>query len=53
MNIVFDKKAKPYVQASQKGQIGVTLSCKWSVPFSKNTAGQKAAQRFIDFMLGW
>ncbi|KAG5538995.1 hypothetical protein RHGRI_019521 [Rhododendron griersonianum] len=40
-------------KASQKGQIGVILSCKWSVPFSKNTAGQKAAQRFIDFMLGW
>ncbi|KAI8545747.1 hypothetical protein RHMOL_Rhmol07G0062100 [Rhododendron molle] len=42
-----------HYMASQKGQIGVTLSCKWSVPFSKNTAGQNAAQRVIDFMLGW
>ncbi|KAL7234163.1 hypothetical protein ACSBR1_017704 [Camellia fascicularis] len=40
-------------KVSQKGEIGVTLSSKWFVPFSKNTANQKAAQRALDFLLGW
>ncbi|THG03572.1 hypothetical protein TEA_022949 [Camellia sinensis var. sinensis] len=40
-------------KVSQKGEIGITLSSKWIVPFSKNTANQKAAQRALDFMLGW
>ncbi|XP_059649063.1 beta-glucosidase 13-like isoform X2 [Cornus florida] len=40
-------------KASQKGQIGVTLSSKWYVPISQNVANQKAALRALDFQLGW
>ncbi|XAR54319.1 Beta-glucosidase, partial [Bertholletia excelsa] len=40
-------------KAYQKGQIGVTLSSKWFVPFSENEASLKAAQRALDFQLGW
>ncbi|KAA8520275.1 hypothetical protein F0562_014531 [Nyssa sinensis] len=40
-------------KASQKGQIGITLSSKWFVPISQNVENQKAAQRALDFVLGW
>ncbi|XP_052170081.1 beta-glucosidase 17-like isoform X2 [Diospyros lotus] len=40
-------------KASQKGQIGVTLSSKWYEPFSNDNVSQKAALRAVDFVLGW
>ncbi|OVA06648.1 Glycoside hydrolase [Macleaya cordata] len=44
---------KDKYQAYQKGKIGITLVCHWMVPFSKAKSNQDAAQRAIDFMLGW
>ncbi|XP_059645564.1 vicianin hydrolase-like isoform X2 [Cornus florida] len=46
---LYREKYKPY----QKGQIGVTLVTHWFVPISQSTTSRKAAQRAIDFMLGW
>jgi len=41
------------MQASQNGVIGITLVSHWFVPISNNKLDQNAAERAIDFMLGW
>ncbi|KAL2514181.1 Beta-glucosidase 17 [Forsythia ovata] len=46
---LYREKYKPY----QKGQIGIVLISHWFVPYSKRQADVKAAQRALDFMLGW
>ncbi|GLT36956.1 hypothetical protein SLA2020_113010 [Shorea laevis] len=40
-------------QASQKGKIGITLVCHWMVPYSNSKSNIAAAERALDFMLGW
>ncbi|KAA8515714.1 hypothetical protein F0562_018675 [Nyssa sinensis] len=40
-------------QASQKGEIGITLVSNWMVPYSNSKPNVKAAQRALDFMYGW
>ncbi|CAL5426244.1 unnamed protein product [Camellia sinensis] len=40
-------------QASQKGNIGITVVSHWMVPFSKEIQDRIAALRALDFMLGW
>ncbi|KAK3205082.1 hypothetical protein Dsin_019128 [Dipteronia sinensis] len=40
-------------QISQKGIIGITLVTSWMVPLSSARHHQNAAQRALDFMLGW
>jgi len=40
-------------QVEQKGSIGITLLCTWTYPYSASLDDQNAAQRVIDFMLGW
>lgn len=40
-------------QESQKGSIGITLVSNWMVPFSSAKRHKNAAQRALDFMLGW
>ncbi|CAK9146796.1 unnamed protein product [Ilex paraguariensis] len=40
-------------QKLQKGNIGVTLSSYWYVPYSNSTADYRAARRSLDFALGW
>jgi beta-glucosidase len=42
-----------YVQAAQKGVIGITLISHWMVPFSDAKHNRYAALRALDFMLGW
>ena len=42
-----------YVQASQKGLIGITLVSQWFVPYSNAKQNQNAALRALDFMFGW
>lgn len=37
----------------QKGSIGLTLVCNWIYPYSTSQEDQDAAQRAVDFMLGW
>ncbi|XP_030953584.1 beta-glucosidase 12-like isoform X2 [Quercus lobata] len=44
---------KKKYQATQKGVIGITLISHWFVPFSNAETDQRAAQRGLDFMLGW
>nr|XP_023885393.1 beta-glucosidase 12-like isoform X1 [Quercus suber]XP_023885394.1 beta-glucosidase 12-like isoform X2 [Quercus suber] len=44
---------KKKYQATQKGVIGITLISHWFVPFSNAERDQRAAQRGLDFMLGW
>ncbi|XAR54324.1 Beta-primeverosidase [Bertholletia excelsa] len=44
---------KKKYQASQEGQIGITLVSNWFVPYSESKSDIKAAQRAIDFMYGW
>ncbi|PWA64697.1 beta-glucosidase 9 GH1 family [Artemisia annua] len=47
------KLYKQKYQALQKGVIGITLVSNWFVPYSPSDANKKAAQRALDFMLGW
>ncbi|MED6147322.1 Beta-glucosidase 12 [Stylosanthes scabra] len=44
---------KTKYQASQKGLIGISLFCFWMVPLKKTELDHLAAQRALDFMLGW
>ncbi|XP_062171754.1 beta-glucosidase 12-like [Alnus glutinosa] len=44
---------KQKYQAEQKGVIGITLVTSWFVPFSDSTDNRNAAQRALDFTLGW
>jgi len=41
------------MQESQKGVIGITLASHWFLPLSDNKFDQNAAERGLDFMLGW
>ncbi|XP_058225191.1 beta-glucosidase 12-like isoform X2 [Rhododendron vialii] len=47
------KVYKEKYQASQKGQIGITLVSQWYVPYSNSKPNIAAAQRALDFMYGW
>ncbi|KAF7139428.1 hypothetical protein RHSIM_Rhsim07G0051400 [Rhododendron simsii] len=47
------KVYKEKYQASQKGQIGITLVSQWFVPYSNSKSNIEAAQRALDFMYGW
>ncbi|CAK9140348.1 unnamed protein product [Ilex paraguariensis] len=47
------KLYKEKYQASQKGQIGIVLVSHWMVPYSSSKQNHKAAERALDFMLGW
>lgn len=40
-------------QVEQKGSIGITLVCNGTYPYSASLDDQNAAQRVIDFTLGW
>lgn len=40
-------------QAQQKGCIGIALDCKWYEPFSDCSDDRAAAQRVLEFDLGW
>ncbi|XP_075094991.1 furcatin hydrolase [Nicotiana tabacum] len=40
-------------QASQKGEIGIVLVASWFEPYSKMKKDLEAAQRAIDFSIGW
>ena len=42
-----------YLQASQKGIIGVTINTEWFLPATKAKADVDAARRALDFMFGW
>ncbi|KAK6143127.1 hypothetical protein DH2020_023475 [Rehmannia glutinosa] len=47
------KLYKDKYQATQKGEIGITLVTHWFVPYSSNRLDVKAAQRALDFVFGW
>ena len=38
---------------SQKGQIGITNNCDWREPLTNSPEDVKAAQRALEFFLGW
>jgi len=40
-------------QEKQKGSIGISLAVRWAVPFTNSSVDQLAAQRELDFTLGW
>ncbi|XP_015966066.1 beta-glucosidase 12 [Arachis duranensis] len=40
-------------QRFQGGKIGITLNCHWMMPLSNTISDRSAAQRSLDFMLGW
>ncbi|CAK7344574.1 unnamed protein product [Dovyalis caffra] len=40
-------------EASQNGQIGITLNARWYEPYSNSTDDINATQRTHDFNLGW
>ncbi|CAO2195565.1 unnamed protein product [Urochloa humidicola] len=40
-------------KAAQGGEIGLVVDCEWAEPFSEKVEDQIAAQRRIDFQLGW
>ncbi|MDQ8184684.1 GH1 family beta-glucosidase [Pelagicoccus sp. SDUM812002] len=40
-------------QAKQKGQIGITNNCDWREPASDSEEDKAAAQRALEFFLGW
>jgi beta-glucosidase/6-phospho-beta-glucosidase/beta-galactosidase len=41
------------MQATQKGQIGITQVSHWFVPYSDAAADKHAVRRSLDFMYGW
>ncbi|KAG6402790.1 hypothetical protein SASPL_135003 [Salvia splendens] len=47
------KLYKHKYQATQTGEIGITLVSNWIVPYSSTDLDIKAAQRALDFMYGW
>ncbi|XP_074282726.1 beta-glucosidase 13-like [Silene latifolia] len=47
------KLYKEKYQKSQKGEIGIVLAANWVVPFSKSAHHREAAQRALDFTIGW
>ncbi|KAH7862144.1 hypothetical protein Vadar_000720 [Vaccinium darrowii] len=47
------KVYKEKYQASQKGQIGITLISEWVLPYSNSKPNEEAAQRGLDFTFGW
>ncbi|XP_022154077.1 cyanogenic beta-glucosidase-like isoform X2 [Momordica charantia] len=47
------KVYKTKYQARQKGVIGITLDSFWYVPYSDSVADKKAAERMLDFGIGW
>ncbi|KAG8067828.1 hypothetical protein GUJ93_ZPchr0005g15544 [Zizania palustris] len=40
-------------QATQKGVVGINIYSFWEYPFSSSSADIAAAQRALDFMVGW
>ncbi|XP_061355852.1 beta-glucosidase 24-like [Gastrolobium bilobum] len=44
---------KTKYQSSQKGWIGISLPCHWMVPLYDTESDHRAAQRALDFMIGW
>ena len=40
-------------QPQQKGQIGITNNCDWREPLTDSKSDQDAAQRGLEFFLGW
>lgn len=40
-------------QSKQKGRIGITNNCDWREPYSDKAEDQAAAQRALEFFLGW
>ncbi|XP_052179935.1 beta-glucosidase 12-like [Diospyros lotus] len=47
------KLYKEKYQATQKGQIGITLVSQWMLPYSNSILDKRAAYRALDFMYGW
>ncbi|KAH7863679.1 hypothetical protein Vadar_020645 [Vaccinium darrowii] len=47
------KVYKEKYQASQKGQIGITLVSEWVLPYSNSKLNEEATQRGLDFTFGW
>ncbi|KAJ8476403.1 hypothetical protein OPV22_020130 [Ensete ventricosum] len=47
------KLYKEKFQATQKGEIGITLNSMWYEPHSKSHHDKEAANRAIEFMFGW
>jgi beta-glucosidase/6-phospho-beta-glucosidase/beta-galactosidase len=39
--------------ASQQGRIGITLNCDWTTPLTSRDEDVAAAQRGVEFQLGW
>ncbi|KAJ0973086.1 hypothetical protein J5N97_021045 [Dioscorea zingiberensis] len=44
---------KDKYQAKQGGQIGITLVCMWYKPYDESYRQLEAANRALDFLLGW
>lgn len=40
-------------QASQGGEIGISLNCNWSEPYSDSYRDHQAAERAMEFEFGW
>ncbi|KAL8542382.1 hypothetical protein ACS0TY_003303 [Phlomoides rotata] len=47
------KLYKDKYQATQKGEIGITIVTHWFVPRTNTHADHQAAQRALDFVYGW
>lgn len=43
----------PFLQASQKGNVGITLTTRWYIPLSSSKSDLAAVQRTLDFSYGW
>lgn len=47
------KKYREQFQTRQKGVISVTNNCDWRAPLTDNEEDRQAAQRAVEFFLGW
>ncbi|KAJ0037377.1 hypothetical protein Pint_24092 [Pistacia integerrima] len=50
---LYKAKVPGKLQATQKGQIGITLTTVMMLPYSNSTSDVAAAKRALDFNLGW
>ncbi|OVA13723.1 Glycoside hydrolase [Macleaya cordata] len=44
---------KDRFQATQKGEIGITLSSRWRIPYTNSYHCEQACNRALDFTFGW
>lgn len=51
--VLFSLCYKLLLKATQGGEIGISLICQWFEPHPQHHHDKDAAERAVDFLLGW